>query len=81
MRGTECAPLTISSPTSLVRCAACRNPVILGRAKRKDRGRARELTDEQRQVLRDIRKEHPSASVPLTLSALVGPMRGSKRVP
>lgn len=41
-------------------------------APRKDKGRARELTEEQRTLLLDIRKEHPSASVPLILSTLVG---------
>lgn len=38
---------------------------------RSDRGRARELTDEQRKLLCDIRREHPSASVPLILRTLV----------
>lgn len=37
---------------------------------RSDRGRARELTDEQRQLLGDIRREHPSASVALILRTL-----------
>ncbi len=40
-------------------------------APRSDRGRARELTPEQRQLLCDIRREHPSASVPLILRTLV----------
>jgi putative transposase len=39
---------------------------------RSDRGRARELTAEQRQLLCDIRREHPTASVPLILRTLVG---------
>jgi transposase InsO family protein len=38
---------------------------------RGDRGHGRELTPEQRQLLLDIRKEHPSASVPLILRTLV----------
>jgi putative transposase len=38
---------------------------------RSDRGRARELTAEQRQLLCEIRREHPSASVPLILRTLV----------
>lgn len=38
---------------------------------RGDRGHGRELTAEQRQLLLDIRKEHPSASVPLVLRTLV----------
>jgi transposase InsO family protein len=37
---------------------------------RKDRGRARRLTPEQRQLLLDIRRENPSASVPLILRTL-----------
>ncbi len=38
---------------------------------RSDRGRAHDLKDEQRQLLIDIRTEHPSASVPLILRTLV----------
>lgn len=38
---------------------------------RSDRGRAHALTEEQRELLRDIRREHPSASVPLILRTLV----------
>lgn len=38
---------------------------------RKDKGRARDLTDEQRTLLLDIRREHRSASVPLILRTLV----------
>lgn len=38
---------------------------------RSDRGRARELTTEQRALLLDIRREHPTASVPLILRTLV----------
>lgn len=40
-------------------------------APRSDRGRARELTPEQRALLLDIRREHPAASVPLILRTLV----------
>lgn len=38
---------------------------------RSDRGRGRELTAEQRQLLLDIRREHPLATVPLILRTLV----------
>jgi transposase InsO family protein len=38
---------------------------------RADRGRARELTPEQRQLLCDSRREHPGASAPLILRTLV----------
>jgi len=38
---------------------------------RSDRGRARDLTEAQRTLLLDIRREHPSASVPLILRTLV----------
>jgi transposase InsO family protein len=38
---------------------------------RSDRGRGRQLTVEQRKLLCDIRREHPSASVPLILRTLV----------
>ena len=40
-------------------------------APRSDRGRARELTPEQRALLLDIRREFPTASVPLILRTLV----------
>lgn len=40
-------------------------------APRSDRGHAKELTDEQRELLLDIRREHRSASVPLILRTLV----------
>ena len=40
-------------------------------APRSDRGHAQELTDEQRVLLLDIRREHRSASVPLILRTLV----------
>src|SRR3954465_9727684 len=39
---------------------------------RSDRGRGRDLTPEQRTLLLDIRREHPTASVPLILRTLVG---------
>ena len=39
--------------------------------RRSDRGRAQELTTEQRALLCDIRREHPSASVPLILRTLI----------
>ena len=38
---------------------------------RSDRGRAQGLTDPQRALLGDIRREHPNASVPLILRTLV----------
>jgi transposase InsO family protein len=44
-------------------------PALRPRA-RKDRGRARRLSPEQRQLLLDIRRENPSASVPLILRTL-----------
>lgn len=40
-------------------------------APRSDRGRARELTPEQRDLLLEIRREHPTASVPLIMRTLV----------
>lgn len=40
-------------------------------AARSDRGRARELTVDQRELLLDIRREHRAASVPLILRTLV----------
>lgn len=45
---------------------------------RSDRGRAKELTPEQRQLLCDIRREHPSASVTLILRTLVADGRLDK---
>jgi transposase InsO family protein len=39
--------------------------------RRRDRGRARDLTVEQRDLLLQIRREHPTASVPLILRTLV----------
>lgn len=38
---------------------------------RSDRGRARELTPEQRELLLDIRREHPGASAALILRTLI----------
>jgi transposase InsO family protein len=38
---------------------------------RSDRGRARALTDEQRELLLDVRREHPTASAPLIVRTLV----------
>jgi putative transposase len=40
-------------------------------ARRSDCGYAQELSDEQRELLLDIRREHPDASVPLILKTLV----------
>jgi putative transposase len=45
---------------------------------RSDRGRGRELTAEQRALLLDIRREHPTASVPLILRTLVADGRLAK---
>jgi len=45
---------------------------------RSDQGRARELTDEQRELVCDIRREHPSASVPLILRTLIADGRLEK---
>jgi transposase InsO family protein len=45
---------------------------------RADKGRARVLSDELRALLLDIRREHPSASVPLILSTLVAEGRLDK---
>ena len=47
-------------------------------APRSDRGRARELTPEQRELLLDIRREHPTASVPTILRTLVADGRLGK---
>lgn len=47
-------------------------------ASRSDRGRARELTPEQRELLLDIRREHRAASVPLILHTLVAEGRLEK---
>jgi len=49
-------------------------------APRADRGRAQELTPEQRELLLDIRREHPTASVPLILRTLVADGRLAKGV-
>jgi len=45
---------------------------------RSDRGRARELTAEQRALLLEIRREHPTASVPLIIRTLVADGRLAK---
>jgi transposase InsO family protein len=45
---------------------------------RSDRGRARDLTQEQRQLLLDIRREYRSASVPLILRTLIAEGRLQK---
>jgi transposase InsO family protein len=45
---------------------------------RKDRGRAQQLTPEQRALLLEIRREHPAASVPLILRTLVADGRLTK---
>ena len=45
---------------------------------RSDRGRARELTVEQRELLLDIRREHSTASVPLIIRTLVADGRLTK---
>lgn len=45
---------------------------------RSDRGRARELTIEQRALLLDIRREHPTASVPVIMRTLVADGRLGK---
>lgn len=45
---------------------------------RKDKGRARELSPEQRALLLAIREEHPAASVPLILETLVADGRLDK---
>lgn len=45
---------------------------------RSDRGHAQDLTEEQRVLVLDIRREHPSASVPLILRTLVSDGRLAK---
>jgi len=45
---------------------------------RGDRGRARDLTDEQRDLLLDIRREHPNASAALILRTLIADGRLTK---
>lgn len=47
---------------------------------RKDRGRAKELSAEQRALLLDIRREHPHAAVPVILRTLVADGRLEKGV-
>ena len=46
---------------------------------RKDKGRARGLPAEQRKLIVDIRREHPSASVPLILRTLVADGRVNEK--
>jgi len=46
--------------------------------RRKDKGRAKKLKPEQRQLLLDIRREHPHASVPVILRTLVADGRLEK---
>ncbi len=48
-------------------------------APRSDRGRAQELTEKQRELLLDIRREHRAASVPLILRTLVAEGRLDKK--
>jgi len=47
---------------------------------RSDKGRAQSLTDAQRALLGDIRREHPNASVPLILRTLIADGRLDKGV-
>jgi putative transposase len=47
---------------------------------RSDKGRAQALTSEQRQLLGDIRREHPNASTPLILRTLIADGRMDKSV-
>jgi len=68
-RFTRCiAPSTLERWVYLYRAGGL---VALKPKLRSDRGRGRELTPEQRALLLDIRREHPSASVPLILRTLV----------
>ncbi|MGQ0506006.1 MAG: helix-turn-helix domain-containing protein [Myxococcaceae bacterium] len=46
--------------------------------RRKDKGRAKKLKPEQRQLLLDIRREHPHASAPVILRTLVADGRPEK---
>jgi transposase InsO family protein len=46
---------------------------------RSDRGRARELTPEQRELLLDVRREHPSASASVIVRTLVADGRLAKK--
>ena len=75
-RFTRCiAPSTLERWVYLYRAGGL---VALKPKLRSDRGRGRELTPEQRALLLDIRREHPSASVPLILRTLVLDGRLSK---
>ena len=75
-RCTRCiAPSTLERWVYLYRAGGL---VALKPKPRADRGRGRELTPEQRALLLDIRREHPSASVPLILRTLVLDGRISK---
>lgn len=47
---------------------------------RKDRGRARALSDEEKQLVCDLRREHPSASAELIVRSLVGKGKLGKEV-
>ena len=68
-RFTHCiAPSTLERWVYLYRAGGL--PALKPRP-RSDRGRARDLTPEQRALLLDIRREHPGASVPLILRTLV----------
>lgn len=55
-----------------------RGLVGLKPGRRKDKGRAKEITPEQRQLLLDIRREHPHASAPVILRTLVADGRLQK---
>jgi putative transposase len=61
---------TYSVPTLERWLYAYRGDGLNGRP-RSDRGFAQELSEELRELLLDIRREHPSASVPLILTTLV----------
>jgi putative transposase len=68
-RFTRCiAPSTLERWVYLYRAGGL---VALKPRLRSDRGRGRDLTPEQRTLLLDIRREHPTASVPLILRTLV----------
>lgn len=51
---------------------------LLRPAPRSDRGRAKELTPEQRELLLDVRREHRNASVPIILRTLTAEGRIAK---
>ena len=52
----------------------------LAPARRSDRGHAKDLTAEQRQLLLDVRREHRSASVPLILRTLSTALNGIRKI-